>query len=156
IAGTVADAQSSDALFNLGDELISNRVNRQHGRYSHAALTSSAVTSVDSLVSNQVQVSIRQHQHVVIRATERLHALAVLRRGFVDVLRNRSGAHKRDSGDLWAIEQAIDSQLVTLQDVEDTIRQACFSPQVRHPQCCRWRSEEHTSELQSRFDIVCR
>src|SRR6266536_5347781 len=24
------------------------------------------------------------------------------------------------------------------------------------PPCCRWRSEEHTSELQSRVDLVCR
>src|SRR5437867_5902139 len=26
----------------------------------------------------------------------------------------------------------------------------------RSDRCCRWRSEEHTSELQSPYDLVCR
>src|SRR2546429_2218677 len=33
-------------------------------------------------------------------------------------------------------------------------RLRCSSPAVQC--CCRWRSEEHTSELQSRLHLVCR
>src|SRR5699024_12854703 len=32
----------------------------------------------------------------------------------------------------------------------------CHPAQIRFHQYLRWRSEEHTSELQSRFDLVCR
>src|SRR2546421_6900017 len=57
-----------------------------------------------------------------------------------------------------------DARVPFNQRIEDSIRRVAV-PKRRHPRCgCAWRmveraqcrSEEHTSELQSRSDLVCR
>src|SRR5699024_1246151 len=93
ISCAVAYSQRGDSFFDLLDEFISDRVNGQDHRYGHAALTSSAVACINGLVGNKVQVGIGKHQHVVLRTAEGLHALSILRGGFIDVLGNRSGTN---------------------------------------------------------------
>ena len=64
---------------DLLDELVGDRVDREHDRDRHAALAGRAEARVDGGVRGEVEVGIRQHQHVVLRAAEGLHALAVAR-----------------------------------------------------------------------------
>ena len=78
-ARAVADAQRRDALADLRDQLVGDGLDGEHDRDRHAALAGRAVAGVDGLVGDEVEVGVRQHQHVVLRAAERLHPLAVLR-----------------------------------------------------------------------------
>jgi len=71
---------------------------------------------------------------VILRAAERLHALAVLRAGLVDVVRDRRGADEADRLYLRMREQRIDDDLVALHDVEDAIGQTGFLEQIGHEQ----------------------
>ena len=93
-ARAVAGAQRRHALGDLLDELVGDGVDREHDRDRHAALARRAEAGVDGGVGGEVEVGIRQHQHVVLRAAERLHALAVTGRRLVDVAW-RSGSSRR-------------------------------------------------------------
>ncbi len=78
-ARAVADLQLRDALGDLGDELVGDGLDGEDDRDGHAALARGAVSGVDGLVGDEVEVGVGEHQHVVLRAAEGLDALAVLR-----------------------------------------------------------------------------
>ena len=69
-AAAIADAQCRDPLLDLLDQRVRDRVDREHDRDGHAALARRAEPGVDRGVRDQVEVSIRQHEHVVLRAAE--------------------------------------------------------------------------------------
>ena len=62
---------------------------RDDDRDRHAALAGRAVAGGDRGVGGGVDVGVGQHDHVVLGAAERLHPLAVLRAGLVDVAGDR-------------------------------------------------------------------
>ena len=97
----------------------------------HAALARRAVASGDRRVGRHLDVRVEEHDHVVLRAAERLDALAVLRAGLVDVARDQGRADERDRGDAGMLEKRVDGDLVALQDVEDAVRQARLLEQLR-------------------------
>ena len=73
-------------------------------------------------VGRHVDVGVGQHDHVVLGAAERLHALAVLGAGLVDVPRDRRRADEADRGDVGMLEHPVDRDLVAVDDVEDAVR----------------------------------
>ena len=70
---------------------------------------------------------------MVLSATERLNALPGRGGLFIDILGDRGRAHERDGFDARMLEQTIYGHLVTLQNVEHTVRQACLGEQLRDP-----------------------
>ena len=75
---------------------IPGGAHRHHRRDRHAALARRAVGRADQRVGGELEVRIRQHHRVVLRAAQRLHALAGLRRGLVDVPGDRGGSDEGD------------------------------------------------------------
>ena len=99
------------------------------------------------------------HDRVVLRAAQRLHALAVARARLVDVLGDRRRADERDRSHQRMREQRVDRLLVAVHDVEHAVGQARL-PAAARPcaatasdrartasarTCCRTRSRPGTS-----------
>ena len=61
-----------------GDEPVADIADGDDLRDRHAALAGGAVGGADGRVGGHVDVGVGQDDHVVLRAAERLHALAVL------------------------------------------------------------------------------
>ena len=99
-AGAVTGAQSERPLLDLVDQLVGDVAHRDHGGDGHAALAGGAEAGVDGLVRGQVEVGVRQHQHMVLRATECLHSPAVRGAGLIDVAGDGGGADEGDRGDV--------------------------------------------------------
>ena len=123
-APAVPGAQPGDPLLDLRDQLVADRVDRDERGDRHAALPRRAEARVDRGVRREVEVGVRQHEHVVLRAAEGLHALAVAGAGLVDVARDRRRADERDRLDVRVLEQPVDGLLVAVDDVEHARRQA--------------------------------
>ena len=94
---------------------------RDHDRDRHAALTRRAVPGRDGGVGGGVDVGVGEHDHVVLRTTERLHPLAVLGAGLVDVARDRGAADERDGIDVGVREQRVDRLGVALHHGEHAV-----------------------------------
>ena len=93
-------------------------------RYSHAPLPRRAECGRHRGIGGDVQVGVRQHDHVVLGARQGLHAFPVPGAGFVHVLRDRSRADERNSLHVGMLKQSIDGHLVPLQDIEHTVGEA--------------------------------
>ena len=100
----------------------------RHGQ-RHAALAGRAVRRGHQGVGGHVEVGVRQHQGVVLGASQGLDALALRRTGLVDVAGDRGGAHEADGGDVGVVQQRVDGLLLAVDHVEDTVGQACLLPQ---------------------------
>src|SRR5699024_11242522 len=75
----------------------------------------------------------------MVRLRERLSRSGALGRGILTLLTRGSGVDE----DTW-------------DEIEETLLMADLGPDATDEMLENLRSEEHTSELQSRFDIVCR
>ena len=132
--GAVADAQLGQPGGDGVDQPVTHVPHRDGHRQRHAPLTRRAVCRRDHRVRGHVHVGVRQHQRVVLRPAESLHALAVRRTGLVDVARDRRGADEADGGDVGVLEQRVDGLLVALDHGEDPVGQACVLPHLREEQ----------------------
>ena len=108
------------------DERVGDLADGDDDRNRHAALACRAVPGGDGGVGGHVHVGVRQDDHVVLRAGERLHPLARLRPRLVDVFRDRRRPDEADRGHVGMLEQPVDRDLVALDDVEDAVRHAGF------------------------------
>ena len=135
VAGTqaVADLQPGHPLGDLRHQLVGNGVDGDEHADRHAALARRAEARVDRGVCGEVEVGIRQHQHVVLRAAERLHPLALLGGLLVDVAGDRGGADEGDRCHVRVLDERIDRNLVAVHHVEDAVGQARLSEQFGHP-----------------------
>jgi hypothetical protein len=127
----VAHLHLADALHQLRDQLVGRVSDREQHRDRHAALAGRAVRRADRRVRRKLHVRVGQHNHVVLRAAERLHALARLGAVFVDVLRDRRRADEADRGDVGVLEDAVHRHLVAVDDVVDALRQPGLLEQLR-------------------------
>ena len=75
---------------------------------------------------------------MVLGAAETLHALAVGGALSIDVLGNVGGADETDGHDIGIVEDGIDGNLVTVDDVEDAGRQSRLDEQISEHQGYRW------------------
>ena len=110
-------------VLDLGNQIIGDGLARQHNRNSHAPLPRAAIGSTDRGVSRHVEVCIGKHQHVVLGAAKRLHSLAVLGASLIDVASNGRATDKADSLHIRMLQEAINSHLVTIHNVEAPIGQ---------------------------------
>ena len=110
----------------FGHEPVTDVADRDDDRDRHAPLAGRAEPGIDRGIGREVEVGVGQHDHVVLRTAERLHALPGARSRFVDVARDRGRADERDRLDVGVREQPIDRDLVAVHDVEHTRREPGF------------------------------
>ncbi len=136
VVGLVArtDLDVGDAVGDLADQLVVDRVGREQDADRHAPLAGRTVRGADGRVGGHVEVGVGEHEHVVLGAAEGLHALAVRRPGLVDVLGDRRGADEADRRDVGMLEQPVDGHLVALHDVEAPVGQTGVVQQLGHEQ----------------------
>ena len=128
--GRRADLQALDTRDQLFHQPLGRVVtDRNSNRNRHAALAGRAVAGADQRVDGLVHVRVGHDDHVVLGAAEALHALTVGAAAAVDVLGDRGRADKADGLDVGIVEDRIDNRLVTVDDIEDAGRQACFEEQ---------------------------
>jgi hypothetical protein len=81
-----------------------------------------------------VQVRVGHDHHVVFGAAQGLHALAVARAHFIDVVGNGRGAHKRDGLHVGVDQERVHRVFVALHHVEHACGQARLLEQLGHQQ----------------------
>ena len=108
------DLDFRQSHFHGLNERFGARADRDDHADRHATLASTAERGADGCVSSHFNVGIGQQNHVVFRTTERLHALAVLRAGFVNVLGNRCATDEADRLHVGMLEQTVYSDFIAL------------------------------------------
>ena len=125
LVGIGTDAQALDLGRQLLDEAVGGFLADRNGDVDgHAAFAGRTVAGAHQGVDGLVEVGVGHDDHVVLGAAEALGALAVGRGGTVDVAGDRRGADEGDGADVGMGDDAVDSGLVTVDDVEDACRQA--------------------------------
>ena len=119
-------------LRELGDDPVGHVTDQHRHADRHAALAGRAIGGADQRVDRLLDVGVGHHHHVVLRAAQRLHALAVVRAGLVDVLGDRGRSDKTQCLDVRMGQQRIDRDLVALDDVEHARRQPGLGQQLGH------------------------
>lgn len=128
--GAGADLDLLGALADLLHQLVADGADGHDRGDGHAALAGGAVRRGDGRVGRRVEVGVGEDQHVVLRAAEGLHALAVGGGGGVDVAGDRGGADEGDRGDVRVLQEPVHGHLVAVQDVEDAVREARLGEQL--------------------------
>lgn len=129
-----ADGDLLGPLLDLGDQFVADRADGDDGGDGHAAFARRAVRGGDGGVGGGVEVGVGQDQHVVLGAAEGLDALAVGGGGGVDVAGDRGGADEGDGGDVRVLQEAVDGDLVAVDDVEDAVGQSGLAEQLGEPE----------------------
>ena len=113
------------------DEPVGHVADGDEHRHGHAALAGRAVGGRDRRIRGAVEVGVGHDDHVVLRAAEGLHALAVRRGALVDRLGDGRRADERDGAHLGGVEDRVDRDLVAVHDVEHAVGQAGLLEQLR-------------------------
>ena len=124
------DLELAHALAHPRQQAIGDVADGDEDRDRHAALAGRAVGGADRRIGREIQVGVGQDDHVVLRAAERLHALAVPRAGLVDVPRDRRRPDEAHRLDARVRQDGVDRDLVAVDDVEDARRQAGFGEEL--------------------------
>ena len=116
------------------DECGQNRLlraaNDDRGRARHATFARAAKRRLDDAARGVLHVGVGHEDDVILRAAVGLHALAVLRAGFVDVARDRRRADERNRLHLRMREQCVHHFASAVNDVQHAFRQAGFFQQL--------------------------
>ena len=88
------------------------------------------VAGRDCRIGGEVHVRVGEHQHVVLRPTERLHALALAGAALVDGARYGRRTHEAQGCDVRVLDQALHRDSIAVDHVEDTVGQARLSVQL--------------------------
>ncbi len=128
----VTDLEVREFGSQLRDDLVSRLVADADGdRNRHAALAAGTVGGAHQRADGIVDVGIGHDDRMVLRAAERLHALAVGRGGPVDVFGHWRRADEADGGDPLVAENGIDRDMVALDDIENAGRETGLRQQFR-------------------------
>ncbi len=72
-------------------------------------------------------VGVGQHDYVVLGTAQCLHPFAVFTPGFINVVADGRGTDEADRGDSGIVQQLVNGFLITVDDIETTLGQSCFS-----------------------------
>src|SRR5699024_7279055 len=133
----IADLEGLDALGQAGNDFVSGITHQNSYGNSHATLASRTKARPDQGVNGLINVGIGHDDQVVFGATQCLYPFAKMRATLVDVFGDGGGAHKAEGGHIRVFDQGIDRDLVTMDNVEDAIGQACLLEQLSHEDWCR-------------------
>ncbi len=126
-----ADGERRGARREPRHERVTCLADRHHGRDRHAALAGRAVGGADQSVGGRVEIGVRQHDGVVLGATQRLHPFPLGASGFIDVPGDRRRADERDCRHVGVRQEGVDRVLVAMHDVEDAVGQSGLFQQFR-------------------------
>ena len=125
-----ADLHRGDLLLHAAEHVVGDRVaDEDRHRNRHAALAGGAVGGAHERVGGHLGIGVGHDHRVVLRAAQRLHALAVRGAGRVDVLRDRRRADEAHRLHVRMREQRVDRLLVAVDHVEHAVGQAGFLEQ---------------------------
>ena len=130
---SVADPECPRGIGQRPDQSLGRRGDRHHHRSGHAALARGPEGARDDPLDRAFDDRVRHHHHVVLRAPERLHPLAVRCRRSVDVRRDRCRADERDGVDPRGLEDRLRDLGITVDQVDDARRQLESIDQLEHP-----------------------
>src|SRR5581483_9653667 len=120
----VSDPQGAGALREPGNDPIRDVAHQYGDTDCHAALASRSVGRSDQAIDRLLEVGVRHHDQMILRAAECLHAFAELRAACVQAPRDGRRADEAQGLYLWMLEQRIDGDFVALHDIEHAMRQA--------------------------------
>ena len=127
----VADLHLRDPLLDRVDERVGDVADRDDHRDRHAALARRAVAGGDGRVGGHVDVGVGQHDHVVLRAAERLaRACRASCRSRRRSSRSASSRRTRPRRRRGASSSASTATLSPWIDVEDAVRDARLGEQL--------------------------
>ena len=118
------------------------RSDRDRHRHRHAALAGRSVGGRHRGVSGEVDVGVREHEHVVLGPAEGLHPLTVGRPGLVDVPGHRGRSDEADRGHVRVLQQRVTAELSPCSTVN--------TPSGR-PACCH--SSASSSDADGSFSL---
>ncbi len=119
-----ADLELLELALQRIDQRIGRVAHRNGHRDRHAALAGRAIGRADQRARRILGVGVGHHDHVVLRAAQRLHALAVRRGRAIDVFGDRRRADEADGADARIREQRVHGFAIAVDDVEHAVRQA--------------------------------
>ena len=120
-SATIADLDVGHLCLDCLHECVPYGFHSYDHRNGHASLARGTKTGIDGRIRNQLEISIRQNQHVILCPTQGLHALTGFGTRFVDIASNGSGTHEGNRFHIGVGQQGINSFFVTVDDVKDTI-----------------------------------
>ncbi len=125
------DRQSRHSRLDAFDQLVATTAHRHEDRRGHTPFTGRAITGAHRGFGGVAHVRVRQDHHMILRATKCLHPLAFVSSGLVDVTGHGGRSHKTDRRNPRMSEDPIDRNFVTMDHVEDPVRDAGFGHQFR-------------------------
>jgi len=126
----VADLDVREPVVDRLDEPI-RRISDGHDLGDrHAPFTGRAVRRAHGSIGSHVDVGVREDDHVVLRAAERLDTLPMLRAVLIDVTRDRCGADERQSLDVRVLDDRVHRDFVSVHHVEDPVGDAGLLQQL--------------------------
>ena len=130
--GAGPDLQRAHPRHQLVHQLVADPADRDRDRHRHAALAGGAVGRAHQRVGRLVEIGVGHHDHVVLGAAQRLHALSVLpRRSCRCIRRSAVEPTKLTAATPGCVQDRVDRLLVAVDDVEHAGRQAGFESAIR-------------------------
>ncbi|CPS02829.1 Uncharacterised protein [Mycobacteroides abscessus subsp. abscessus] len=126
VARPVTRLDTARPLGNACHQLISDRTDRHRNGNRHTTFTGRAEAGIHQCVRSQVEIGIGEDHRMVLRAAQRLYALARSRRRGIHVLSNWCGTDEADGFDGWVCQKLVDNSLIPLQHVEYSRRHTCL------------------------------
>ena len=118
------------------DHAIARIAVRLADRHQHAAgeapFAGAAVERFDDDADRPLQIGVRHHDDEVLRAAERLHALARVRRALIDMLGHRRRTDERDGADVRMIANRVDDLASAVHQVDNAGRQIALLQELHH------------------------
>ncbi len=106
--------------------------NRENNAASETALTGATEAGFHCGGNGFFHVRIRHDDEKVFRAAECLHALAVFRAGFINILGHRRGANERDAFDVGMAKNRVDGFFLAVDHVDHAGRKLALFQQFKH------------------------
>src|SRR6185437_10368172 len=125
-------------LLELGDECVAGATDGDDGRDRHAPLPGGTVASRGDVIRGEVHVGVGQHDGMILRAAERLHAFAAVGSALVDVFGDRRGSNEGHGGDAGMVEYRVYGHLVTVHYVEHALGQSGIRVKLGNEVRRRW------------------
>ncbi len=132
VPGPTLSARTLGASFSISGS--ADCADGDGDRDGHAALASGSIGRAHQPVDRLVEVGVRHDDQVVLRAAQRLDALAGVRGGPVDVLGDRGGADEAHRRDVGMGEDGVHRLGVAVDDVQHALGQAGLGQQLGEAQ----------------------